>query len=347
MNAGVYFALAGAVLFGASTPIAKALVGEVAPVMLAGILYSGSGVGLGLWLASRRLANPGVQREPFVPGDYKWLAGAVITGGVFGPVLLMAGLAETEASTASLLLNLEGAFTALLAWLAFREHLGRRIVLGMFMIVGGGALLSWRPAGLGLSWSMLAIAGACVCWAIDNNLTRRISVGNPAKIAAIKGLVAGAVNVCASVILGGTFPPPTLLAGAALVGLVGYGISLVFFVIALRNLGAARTSAYFSTAPFIGAALSLALLGDSPDAFFWAAALLMAAGVALHLTERHHHPHSHEALVHTHAHIHDEHHEHRHDFDWNGAEPHIHPHEHEPLSHAHPHFPDIHHRHGH
>ncbi len=347
MNIGVACALGGAALFGASTPIAKLLVGEMPPVMLAGLLYAGSGLGLTVWDALRPASVPGAARAAFGRADYKWLAGAVIMGGILGPVLLMTGLAATQASAASLLLNLEGVFTALLAWFAFRENFDRRVLVGMFLIVCGGAVLGWQPGGFAPSWPALAIAGACLCWAVDNNLTRKISAGDAVRIAAIKGLAAGAVNLAVSMVFEATLPALELAAAAMGVGLLGYGISLVLFVVALRNLGTARTGAYFSTAPFIGAALSFAVLGDSPDALFWIAAVLMTAGVVLHLTEHHQHAHRHQAGAHTHAHVHDEHHRHDHVFDWDGAEPHTHPHEHEPLKHSHPHYPDIHHRHSH
>jgi len=347
MSTGVYCALAGAALFGASTPIAKLLVGEIPPLMLAGLLYAGSGLGLGLWLAIRGLVVSAAARPRFAAGDYKWLAGAVFLGGMVGPVLLMFGLTATRASAASLLLNLEGVFTALLAWFAFRENFDRRVMLGMFLIVAGGAFLSFRRGELALSWPALAVVLACLCWAVDNNLTRRISAGDAVKIAAIKGLVAGALNLSLSAALQAPLPAAKVVAVAALVGLLGYGVSLVLFVVALRLLGAARTGAYFSTAPFIGASLSFALPGEVPDASFWAAAALMAAGVMLHILERHQHFHGHESLTHNHIHSHDEHHRHPHDFAWDGAEPHSHEHHHEALRHSHPHYPDIHHRHDH
>ena len=344
MKTGVGYALAGAALFGASIPVAKLLVGRIEPVMLAGLLYAGAGLGLSAFMGMRSAA-PGAQTAPLAAGDYRWLAGAVLSGGVIGPVLLMLGLAATSASAASLLLNLEGVFTALLAWFAFRENFDRRILFGMFLIVCGGALLGWRPGDPSFSWPALAIAAACLCWAIDNNLTRKISSGDAVKIAAIKGLVAGAVNLSIAAALGSALPALRDAAAATAVGLAGYGISLVLFIVALRHLGTARTGAYFSTAPFMGAALSFVLLGETPDAAFWMAAALMGAGVALHLTERHEHPHIHNLVTHAHAHVHDEHHQHRHDFA--GDEPHTHPHTHEPVRHHHPHYPDTHHRHDH
>jgi len=347
VNPGIAYALLGAALFGASTPIAKLLVGEIAPVMLAGLLYAGSGVGLGLWLAVRGSLWRAAERPRFAPGDYKWLAGAVVSGGVIGPALLMFALAASSASSVSLLLNLESVFTALLAWFVFRENFDRRLMLGMSLIVCGGVILGWRPGDVATSWPALAVAGACLCWALDNNLTRKISAGDSVKIAGIKGLAAGAVNLCVAAAFGAALPAPKVAAAAALVGLLGYGVSLALFVVALRHLGTARTGAYFSTAPFIGAAASFALLGEAPDTSFWVAAGLMAVGVALHLTERHRHTHRHEALTHAHPHTHDEHHRHQHDFAWDGTEPHSHTHAHDRLSHSHAHFPDIHHRHSH
>lgn len=345
---GIGPALLAALLFGASTPLAKMLLADIQPVLLAGLLYAGSGLGLGLWLLLRRLrprdaaAEASLQRR-----DIPWLAGAVLFGGVLGPVLLMVGLAVTPASSASLLLNLESVLTALLAWIVFRENVDVRIFLGMVAIIAGGVLLSWTQAPGSLPWGALAIAGACACWAIDNNLTRAVSGGDPVQIAAIKGGVAGTINIIAALILGYRLPGVLPLASAAVIGLTGYGISLVAFVLALRHLGAARTGAYFSTAPFVGAALSLLLLGESPSIAFWIAGALMALGVWLHVSERHEHMHAHEALEHEHLHSHDAHHQHTHDFDWDGSEPHAHPHKHEPMTHSHLHYPDLHHRHGH
>jgi drug/metabolite transporter (DMT)-like permease len=346
VNPGIAYALLGAALFGTSTPIAKVLVGEIGPLMLAGLLYAGSGLGLGLWLVLRRWLRR-AQRPSLSASDARWLAAAVLSGGVVAPVLLMWGLSAAPASAVSLLLNLEGVFTALLAWFVFRENFDRRVMLGMFLIVCGGLLLSWPSGGISTSRASLAVAGACLCWAVDNNLTRKISAGDPVQIAGIKGLAAGAINLCASISFGSALPEPPSALAAAAVGFLGYGVSLVFFVVALRMLGTARTGAYFATAPFIGAAVSFALLGEAPDALFWIAAALMAVGVALHLSERHGHQHRHEALAHVHAHTHDEHHRHEHDFAWDGTEPHSHEHDHVPMTHSHEHYPDIHHRHGH
>jgi drug/metabolite transporter (DMT)-like permease len=280
--------------------------------------------------------------------ELPWLAGAVIAGGAVGPALLMWGLSMTPASTASLLLNLEGVLTALIAWFVFRENFDGRIAFGMFLIVAAGALLSWQqtPAS-GLPWGALAIVAACFCWSIDNNLTRKVSASDPTQIAAWKGLVAGIFNLGLGLTVGYSLPGPSSALFAAVVGFLGYGLSLVLFVLALRNLGAARTGAYFSVAPFVGAVIALPLLGEAVGVTFWLAALLMGVGIGLHLTERHDHLHTHEATRHTHRHVHDEHHRHAHDFASDGSTPHSHEHVHERVSHAHRHLPDIHHRHTH
>jgi drug/metabolite transporter (DMT)-like permease len=273
----------------------------------------------------------------------------ILAGGIAGPLLLLAGLALMPASAASLLLNMEGVLTAMLAWFVFKENVDRRIFAGMLLIVAAGVLLSWQPqAAPGApSWGPLAIVGACLCWAIDNNLTRKVSASDALQIAGVKGLVAGSVNLLIALALGVPAPGAATIAVAALVGLCGYGLSLVLFVLALRHLGTARTGAYFSVAPFAGAAIALLLPGPAPGALFWGAAALMAAGIWLHLTEAHGHAHRHEPMTHAHWHSHDAHHQHVHDFPCDEGTAHSHPHQHAPLTHTHPHFPDIHHRHEH
>jgi drug/metabolite transporter (DMT)-like permease len=346
MTSAVFYALLAAALFGASTPVAKLLVGEQPPVMLAGLLYLGSGIGLGL---ARLLRERGWKSSGLARSDWPWLLGAIFFGGVLGPVALMFGLTQVSGATASLLLNLEAVLTALIAWWVFRENADRRVVLGMVAIVAGGVVLSW-PSGQGgasSTWGLLAIAAACLCWAIDNNLTRKVAASDALFIASTKGLIAGSVNTTLALALGAALPAVDVLGLSLLLGLLGYGLSLVCFVLALRGLGTARTGAYFSTAPFLGAAVALGLLGENTTPAFWLAAAFMGLGVWLHLSERQEPEHTHEALVHAHRHEHDKHHQHAHGADWDGLEPHVHHHRHEALTHKHPHYPDIHHRHGH
>ncbi len=344
----VLAALGAACLFGASTPFAKQLVSEVPALLLAGLLYLGSGIGL---IGTRLIRDRGWQTPQFERGDWPWLLGAIGFGGMLGPVLLMIGLSYATAGTASLLLNLEAVLTASLAWIVFKEHTSRRIMLGMALIVAGSVVLSSSENGaVSHDWfGPLFIAGACLCWAIDNNLTRKVSAADALFIAGSRGLIAGAVNTGLAFTLGAALPAWRIVGPAVLIGFLGYGVSLFLFVLALRGLGAARTGAYFSTAPFIGAAIAVAMFQEPTTAMFWIAAVLMGIGVWLHLTEHHEHNHTHEAMFHTHSHAHDEHHQHDHEFPWDGKKPrtHQHPHRHVPLTHSHPHYPDTRHRHLH
>ncbi len=353
LQRAVWPALGAAILFGASTPFAKQLIGEglaaSSPFLLAGLLYLGSGLGLTL---IRLVRDRGWKSVDLPSHEWPWLLGAIAFGGVLGPLLLMVGLSHTTAATASLFLNLESVLTAVLAWVVFRENADRRIVLGMLLIVAGGAMLAWPagdgyPAGTTSGLGPMALAGACLAWAIDNNLTRKVSASDALFIAGSKGLVAGCVNTGLGFVLGASMPTATLVSSAMVIGFLGYGLSLVLFVLSLRGLGTARTGAYFSTAPFVGAALAVVVFGEPTSLNFWLAGALMAAGVWLHITEQHAHEHEHEELLHGHRHRHDEHHQHTHDFDWDGVEPHTHVHQHQKLRHQHAHFPDIHHRHAH
>jgi drug/metabolite transporter (DMT)-like permease len=307
----------------------------------------GSGIGLAIVLTVRAISQGRASIVRPRGADLLWLLGAIAFGGAIGPYLLMYGLQMTDSASASLVLNLEGVFTALLAWFAFRENFDRRIAAGMALIVAGGVVLSMgsalRASGI---VGPLAIAGACLAWAIDNNLTRKVSINDAMLVACIKGLIAGPISVALSLRYGARLPSGTLLLQAGLLGFVGYGLSLTLFVLALRNLGTARAGAYFSVAPFIGAALAVAL-GAPLTLTLIIAGVFMGAGVWLHLTENHGHRHRHSRLEHEHPHVHDAHHQHQHDSNWNGQEPHSHSHVHEPIEHAHPHYPDVHHRHKH
>ncbi|MBI1205637.1 MAG: EamA family transporter [Rhodopseudomonas sp.] len=343
----VFCALASAALFGLSTPAAKRLLGSVDPVVLAGLFYCGAGFGVFLLRRLKSVLRSSASREtPLQRADWPWLAGAVAAGGIAGPVLLMAGLARTEAATASLFLTLEGAATALLAWFVFHENFDLRIALGMACLVAGAVILGWSGAPtLGSAIGPLLIVGACLMWGLDNNLTRKVSLSDPLQIVEIKGLVAGPINLALGLWAGGSLPSlPSSLTGMA-VGFVGYGLSLALFVIALRHLGTARTGAYFSTAPFLGAFAAIVVLGEPVTVQLLAAGAVMAIGVWLHLTEHHEHEHWHEPMAHAHPHVHDLHHQHAHDGPV--TEPHSHFHRHGPMKHTHPHVPDMHHTHRH
>lgn len=341
---GILFALLSAALFGASTPLAKLLLGSVSPLMMAGLLYLGAGIGLCLLGLSRRWLGLPVIEAPLRRSDVPRLLAVIGVGGILGPLLLMFGLSRTAASAASLLLNLEGLATMAIAWLVFRENVDRRLLLGAGAILAGAVLLSWQGAA-SLERGSLLIAGACLCWGIDNNLTRKLSASDPVQIASLKGLVAGGANLVLALIRSTSIPPIRTIAISGLVGFLGYGVSIVLFVLGLRHLGTARTGAYYSLAPFVGAVLSIAFLHDSMSLRLFIAAGLMAIGLWLHLSERHEHEHSHAPLEHEHRHIHDEHHQHAHSLDDPREEPHTHAHRHEPVTHSHLHYPDLHHRH--
>ena len=346
----VVLALLSAALFGASTPAAKALLGTIDPTVLAGLLYCGAGIGVAALRRFLRLARSDdvAAETSLTSADLPWLAGAIVAGGIVGPVLLMFGLSRTDATSASLLLTIEGVATALLAWFVFHENFDKRIALGMVCLVVGAVVLSWSgtPSLSGLI-GPLAIVGACIAWGLDNNLTRKVSLADPLQIVELKGLIAGPVNLLLGLWSGGALPTATPLLIAGVVGFIGYGVSLALFVRALRDLGTARTGAYFSTAPFIGALAALLILREPITLQLIAAGLLMSFGVWLHLTEDHEHEHLHEAMEHSHLHTHDAHHQHVHAPGDPPGEPHTHWHRHEPFRHKHPHMPDMHHVHRH
>ena len=345
---GPGFAIVAAVLFGLSSPLAKLLIGAVDPWLLAGLLYLGSGVGMTIIQLIRRFASGEQTQIKIATKEIPWLVGVVLFGGVAGPVLLMYGLSVTPASSTSLLLNLEGVFTAGLAWLVFREHYDRRIIIGMGSIILGGAVLSWQP-GLTLAsvGGPLLVAGACLSWGIDNNLTRKISLNDPILVTMIKSLAAGTTNILIATTLGAALPALGFVGAALSLGFVCYGLSIVCFILALRWLGASRTGAYFSAAPFVGAVVSIAVLKESLSTKLLVAAAFMGWGIYLHLTESHNHMHTHVEMDHEHSHSHDEHHQHEHDGEILPGLVHAHRHQHSILTHKHPHFPDMHHGHSH
>jgi drug/metabolite transporter (DMT)-like permease len=286
---GAAYALASALLFGGSTPLSKALVGDIHPVLLAALLYLSSGLGLLVVRLCQRLfliRTPDTTARLGVNGSL-WLGAAILSGGVIAPILLMSGLARTSGSTASLLLNLEGVLTAVLAWLVVGERLDQRLAFSMTSIVGGAAVLSWQgqPSFTTLLGPLLVV-GACLAWAIDNNLTRKVSSSDPVTIAMLKGLVAGTFNLSVAISIGADQADPRAIGAASLVGVISYGISNVLFVLALRELGTARTAAYYSTAPFFGALIALMVLREPMTTSFFSAAALMGFGVLLQLTQR-------------------------------------------------------------
>jgi drug/metabolite transporter (DMT)-like permease len=342
------FVIISASLFGVGLPLAKILVSDVPPVTLAGLLYIGAFAGLFLYSLGRQRTAPAHSKAaPLEKKDWPWLAGAVFTGGVLGPILLMTGLSLVSGFTASLLSNLEGVATAVIAIWIFRENAGRRLWLALACMTVAGVFLAWDPAlGEFTMLGPLLIVSAMVCWGIDNNLTRSISDKDPIQIARIKSLAGGITSLSIALALGLTLPPGHAIALALLVGSFSYGVSLVFFIKALQGLGSSRTGALFGLSPFIGAVASLVILREWIGWVMFPAGGLMILGAWLVYNERHSHEHPHEAVTHIHLHSHsDPHHLHGH------SEPvldqHAHEHTHVEWVHAHAHWPDTHHRHGH
>ena len=342
---GVPLALGSAVLFGASAPLSKLLIGSIDPWLLAGILYFGAGAGLAVVHWGRPLIGLPTVEARLRKSDLPWLAAVTVFGGMLGPLLLLFGLSHTSAASGSLLLNLEGLATMAIAWIVFHENVDKRLMFGAMAILAGALVLSWDGQAFRLDYGGLLIVAACLCWGIDNNLTRKLSSADPVQIAMIKGVVAGCVNVALAMSLGASLPSFGLASAGAIVGFLGIGVSLVMFMLGLRHLGAARTGAYFSLAPFIGAVLALVLFPEGVTFQLVLAGILMGVGLWLHLAERHDHEHFHEGLEHDHAHSHDAHHRHSHEN--STSQVHSHWHRHEPMRHKHPHYPDLHHRHAH
>ena len=338
----VVLALLAAATFGAGAPLAKALLGSIDPWILAGLLYLGAGLGL----AAVRAVRPTAGEAPLRARDVPRVAVVVVAGGVLGPLFLMSGLARTDAATASLILNVEAIATMAIAWIAYREPVDRRLLVGAAAIIAGAVVLTWTaPASLDTGSILVAIA--CLCWGIDNNVSRQLSHADPVSLAMIKGLVAGTVNLMLGLAAGASIPAPAAVALGLGLGIVAYGASLVLYLRAMRDLGTARTAAYFGIAPFAGVAIAVLAFGEPVTLRLAAAGALMAIGVWIHVTERHDHEHQHVALDHEHRHVHDDHHQHDHAPGDPVGEPHSHPHRHRPMFHRHPHAPDLHHRHGH
>ncbi|HZR82939.1 MAG TPA: EamA family transporter [Candidatus Binatia bacterium] len=346
---GPAYGIAAAALFGVSAPLSKLLLLEARPIALAALLYLGGGIALSAWTAAKRLGGAPPQEAPLQKGDLPFLAAIVLAGGVIGPVLMLIGLERLSGVAGALLLNLEAPLTILVAVGLFGEHLGGAELAGAALVVGGAAVLAWTPLDASVSLTgALAIAAACLAWAIDNNLTQRLSLRDPVALVRWKSLGAGSAMLLVAALVGDAIPPGRVVAPALLLGAWSFGISILLDARALRLLGAAREAAYFATAPFLGAIASFPLLGEPLRWVDVAAGAVMAGGVLVMLSSRHAHLHVHPAQVHDHRHVHDEHHRHAHaPEDGEVVEPHAHPHRHEPLEHAHPHVSDLHHRHRH
>jgi len=342
------FGILAAVLFGISAPLSKLLLDGVDPILLAGLLYLGAGASLGLLLLLRRAFGYKDKEAHLEKRDMPWLVGAILAGGIAGPILLLLGLARTPAATTSLLLNFEVVATGLVAFALFRESVGQRTWWAIAAVAIGGALLSLDPSfGWRISPGAILVLGACLAWGLDNNFTGRISLKDPKRIVAIKGLVAGAFSMLLGLALGRSLPALGLSLWALVLGGVSYGASIALFVQSLRRVGAARTGALFGIAPFVGVALSLLVFRQLPQLTFFLALPPMILATVLLTREKHEHMHVHERLVHTHGHQHNDHHQHPHGPVGTENRIHVHEHVHQELGHSHTHAPDPHHRHQH
>jgi len=344
----IILALIAALLFGASAPLAKILLGEVEPVLLAAFLYLGSGFGLLAIKIFQRINQQWQNDEAKIEkSDFKWLSGAILAGGVAAPIVLLFSLKNTPAATASLLLNFEGVATTLIAFLVFKESISRRAWGAIILITIASIFLSINlDSEWGFSLGTLGIVAACVLWGIDNNFTRNISAKDPLVIVTIKGIGAGSFSLIMALFLGADFPSMKVILGALVLGSLSYGASIVLFIHAMRGLGAARTSALFSTAPITGIVLSILIFKEFPSWLFFVAFPLMIVGAYLLVKDDHEHHHIHEMVIHEHSHSHDDgHHDHEHAGKF--PKKHSHIHTHDELSHSHHHMPDLHHRHVH
>lgn len=335
---GVIRCSLAAVLFGISAPAASRLAGDMGAFTLAGLLYLGAAIAVlpvvGRVRPTRRAIVRGAPR----------LATAVVLGGAVGPVLLAAGLSHAPAATASLLLNLELVFTTVLAYFVFREHIGPRVVSGTVLVVIAGIVLGWS-GNADLRWGTLLIAGACLCWGVDNCVTANLDELAPSHITLVKGVIAGGANLTIGLLLGGA-PAGWPILGALVVGGFGYGISITLWVAGARDMGAARGQLVFATAPFVGAIVAWTVFTDPVTTREVVSLVIAAVGVSFVLRSDHVHDHAHEPIEHDHEHVHaDGHHDHSHS-DGEMVR-HQHSHRHEALVHAHPHVPDLHHRHDH
>jgi drug/metabolite transporter (DMT)-like permease len=338
----ILWCVIAAALFGASTPASKPLVSELGPLVLSGVLYLGAAVAVAPW-ALRDLARlRGVDGR-----NIARLCGAVVFGGIVGPVLLLTGLALAPAGSVALWLNLEAVATAVLARLFFREHLGASTWLAVALIVAASVLL-WTgiPQG-GLAAALVALA--CVAWGLDNNLTAVIDRFSPAQITFTKGLVAGTVNIGLGLAFATSSATMPAVGIALVIGALSYGVSLLLYVAGAQHLGATRSQLVFSTAPLWGLVIAWLVLGEPVQFAQLGAAGLMGVAIWLWGRERHSHAHAHVRVTHSHWHRHDDgHHDHEH-IDTSTAPTgwHAHEHSHDAVEHEHPHRPDLHHRHPH
>lgn len=339
---GGTLAAAAAVAFGLTTPLVQLLGRRVGAFTTAGLLYAGAALASLFWSVRSS------KEAPLRALHARRLVGVALLGAVVAPACLAWGLQRTQGTIASLMLNTEAVFTVILARVLYREHVGVRVGVAVVLMLLAGALLVAGPGhtSAASTWGTFAIAAASLAWAADNALTRPLADFNPTQVVLVKAGLGAALSLLIAIAASEPLPRPMLAVGIAACGAIGYGISLRLYLGAQRRMGAGRTGSVFALAPFVGAVGAWVLGDRGLEWSAWAAGILFALGVLLHLTERHGHGHRHEAVEHEHAHRHDDgHHDHRHDVAVEGE--HSHSHRHAPGEHSHPHAPDLHHQHAH
>ena len=339
----ILIALLSAILFGASTPAAKVLLENISPFTLAGLLYLGAALGV---LPFSKKKNNALEIKKIGKKNMLYLLGAIVFGGLVGPVLLLFGLDQASASSVSMWLNLELVATALLGFFIFKDHLGKFGWIGVVGTVIASVLLSQYEQSIGI-YSLLLIFAACVCWGLDNHLAALIDRITPSQTTFWKGLFAGGTNLIIGLSIESSQLTVLVVVLALMVGIFAYGFSITLYILSAQNLGATRSQMIFASAPFFGVVLSVLLLGESITLITIAAMILLVISLIILFRDQHIHTHSHDMLEHKHLHHHhDKHHNHGHSNDKKVIY-HNHWHTHEPVVHRHPHWPDIHHRHKH
>jgi drug/metabolite transporter (DMT)-like permease len=350
---GLLKGLLAAVTFGLSAPLISTLTSTGSPLALAGLLYGGSALAL---LTARAVRGQSTQESSVKRLDLVMVSLLTVIGGIAAPICLVSGLAFLSAGSASLLLNLEAVFTMGIALVVGREHLSSKGIAAAVLILAGAVIIGGGTTSGSTLHGAVLIALACLGWGIDNNISQRLSIRDPMQIALLKSVGASVPMLLLAGLTGARFPTPQATAGVLVIGAIGYGLSIWLDLLALRDLGAARESVIFATAPFVGAGFSVLALKETLTTNLIASGVLMVGGVALMLREDHAHWHRHDEVWHEHKHLHspdnqDPHHAHEHP-NGEGVKAdrpywHSHPHLHEPIAHSHPHVSDGHHRHQH
>lgn len=281
----IIYAVLAAALYAVNVPLSKLMLRHVAPTMMAALLYLGAGIGLTLYAALGKKLGRSAPREHLTKKELPYTVSMVVLD-IAAPILLMAGIARTTSGNVSLLNNFEIVATSVIALLIFQEKISRRLWCAIFLVTLASAVLSFESAGaFTFNSGSLLVLGACVCWGFENNCTKMLSSKSSVEIVTIKGCFSGLGSLFIALSLGEPLPDIRWLPVVLILGFVSYGLSINFYITAQKDLGAAKTSAYYSIAPFLGVAFSMLLLGERPTTQFCAALVMMAAGAVLMTTD--------------------------------------------------------------